>query len=81
MDQLDDKNESSLDVSSHDRPQREVVEARYHELLAEQASAPDKVFISGYEMRHLDTNLVFLDEDSREHPRVSCQSCLSYTRI
>jgi hypothetical protein len=61
----------SLDsVSTHGSP-RTLVGERYRDLLVEQESMPDKVFISGYSLRELDPNLVVLDEETNEHPRVS----------
>ncbi|KAF2021283.1 MFS general substrate transporter [Aaosphaeria arxii CBS 175.79] len=48
---------------------RQEVLERYEELLIEQKSSPDHVFISGSSFRELDPNLVVLDEKAREHPR------------
>lgn len=61
----------SLDQAvSHTFSSKLTVIERYHELLAEQVSQPDKVFIDGYELREHDPNLVVLNHDDQEHPRV-----------
>lgn len=64
------KTHPSLDVASHAASQRDLVWERYLQLLAEETSMPDKIFNSGYTIRDLDPNLVVLDEDAHEHPRV-----------
>lgn len=70
MDSIAAKRGSSLDITSYKGPRKDLVRKMYDELLSEQASLLDKVFISGYTLRELDPNLVVL-EDGTEHPRVS----------
>jgi hypothetical protein len=71
MNPVSHESKPSLDsVSTHGLP-RTLVRERYRDLLVEQESMPDKVFISGYSLRELDPNLVVLDEETNEHPRVS----------
>jgi hypothetical protein len=50
---------------------RTLVSQRYSDLVLDQESQPDKIFISGYSLRDLDENLIYLDEQAQEHPRVS----------
>jgi hypothetical protein len=71
MNPVSRESKPSLDsVSTYGLP-RNLVHERYRDLLVEQESMPDKVFISGYSLRELDPNLVVLDEETNEHPRVS----------
>ncbi|KAF2193839.1 MFS general substrate transporter [Zopfia rhizophila CBS 207.26] len=42
---------------------------KYQDLLAEQESTPDRVFIGGHTFQELDSNLVVLNENANEHPR------------
>ena len=60
-----------LDTGSAKSSPRLGVNQRYHELLDNQASQPDKIFIDGHELQDLDSNLVVLNEHDHEHPRVS----------
>jgi len=60
----------SIDTESPGSFQRQAVVLAYQELLTDQASQPDKIFLAGHEIQHLDPNLVVLDEDTQEHPRV-----------
>ncbi|RAR00766.1 MFS general substrate transporter [Stemphylium lycopersici] len=63
------KAESLDQAISHTSSSKLTVTERYNELLAEQASQPDKVFIDGYELREHDPNLIVLNHDDQEHPR------------
>lgn len=73
MDITEPKTEPYVDsISGHESP-RTLIFERYQDLLLEQESLPDRVFISGYSLRELDPNLVVLDEDTNEHPRVRYQ--------
>lgn len=65
------KSETSLGTTSFDNTLRSAVAKRYAHLLADEAASPDKVFISGTSLQSLDPNLVVLDEEAHEHPRVS----------
>jgi hypothetical protein len=68
--ELDPKVDPFVDPDSVDPSQRQAVTQQYHELLTAQASQPDKIFISGHELQHLDPNLIVLEEVTHEHPRV-----------
>jgi hypothetical protein len=72
----DAKEEALIDTGSANSSPRLAVNQQYHQLLEEQASQPDKVFIDGHELLGLDSNLVTLDAGTHEHPRVSilCQA-------
>lgn len=73
------KAESLDQAISHTSSSKLTVTERYNELLAEQASQPDKVFIDGYELREHDPNLIVLNHDDQEHPRV-CFLCIAQRR-
>ena len=69
--ELGSKTHESIDIETSGLPPKQAVTQAYRELLTDQASQPDKVFVAGSELRHLDPNFVSLDEDKQEHPRVS----------
>jgi hypothetical protein len=69
--QSDTKMNNSIDIEPSGSYSRQAITQAYQELLANQASQPDKIFIGGHELKHLDPNFVSLDEDAQEHPRVS----------
>jgi len=60
-----------IDIEASGLPPKHAVTQAYQVLLTDQASHPDKIFVTGHELRHLDPNFVSLDEDTQEHPRVS----------
>jgi hypothetical protein len=75
MNLISHESKPSLDSGSIHESPRTLVSERYHDLLVEQESMPDKVFISGYSLREFDPDLVVLDEKINEHPRVSRGYC------
>ncbi|KAH7353135.1 major facilitator superfamily domain-containing protein [Pyrenochaeta sp. MPI-SDFR-AT-0127] len=56
-------------TGSLEDPPRLAVTKRYLQLLDDEVSNPDKIFISGSSLQTLDPNLVVLDETRHEHPR------------
>jgi hypothetical protein len=70
---FDAKPEAAVDVCPSSS-QRLAVKQRYEQLLIDQASQPDKIFVDGYELQDLDSNMVVLDKDTQEHPRVRSHS-------
>ncbi|GAB1318346.1 hypothetical protein MFIFM68171_08556 [Madurella fahalii] len=48
---------------------RHLVAQQYARLVEAQAQSPDKIFITGSELKDLDPNLVTLDHNAGEHPR------------
>jgi hypothetical protein len=71
MNPVSHESKPSLDSGSIHESRRALISQRYRDLLVEQESMSDKVFISGYSLRQFDPNLVVLDEEINEHPRVS----------
>jgi hypothetical protein len=65
-----DIEKSKSDDTMKNNTARDAVNQRYQDMLHEQQTKPDKVFISGFEFQALDPNLIVLDEDAGEHPRV-----------
>ncbi|KAG9193419.1 hypothetical protein G6011_03454 [Alternaria panax] len=66
----DTKVNESMDVESSGSSPRRTVARAYQQLLTDQVSQPDRIFIGGDELKHLDPNFVALDEDTQEYIRV-----------
>ncbi|KAH7130930.1 major facilitator superfamily domain-containing protein [Dactylonectria macrodidyma] len=64
-----DKTDPSTDGTVVENEPRRLVREGYNALVQDQASSPDKLFIGGHGLAHLDKDLVVLDHDHGEHPR------------
>jgi len=75
------KMRESIGIETSGLPPKHAVTQAYQELLTDQASQPDKIFVTGHELRHLDPNFVSLDEDTQEHPRVSVSNFTPVSKL
>ncbi|KAF2791820.1 MFS general substrate transporter [Melanomma pulvis-pyrius CBS 109.77] len=80
MDTTEPKTEPHVDSTLRHESPRTIITERYRDLLLEQESLPDRVFISGYSLRELDPNLVVLDEAANEHPLMKISSTVGIVR-
>lgn len=70
MSSVELKSTSPSEDTAEPSSSRTLVSQRYSDLVLDQESQHDKIFIGGYSLRDLDENLIYLDEQAQEHPRV-----------